>query len=1013
MGTKIGLHLISGMAYGGNNWNGYQHGYNPNFTGEQQFFNSQLYPDAQGRPPWHQEWDQISQYYYNGSVPPAANRTPARNSQFSQNRGPRNFTPQQNRQPRNNNNQQQQSPGGQHERRRFNQNPRPYPISEPIRPLMSESQDNQAPVETPESTAEGAKGGAVRKRNKIQQPRPQPSGGRPRPGKRWSREGEAGRQNSYGNGYSYTEPDNSSTKENEQQKPIPQKREFNPRKPNFRNKDMSQREFLIHQMNAEKLECMVCYESIKHKNPIWSCSGCFNLFHIWCVQKWSRSTDFEEGWRCPGCNMGYQKMPEKSCYCGKTLQQARDMNLKSYSSKHCCEEICHKKRPRAVTAKFDCEHPCSEMCHPGPCPPCEGMSLRHCPCGKKSTRVKCGVDTDLLCDNTCDKLLACGRHRCQDQCHTGSCSECLLPIDLECMCGQEKKEVVCKDAPKGDLSCHSCKKPCGKQLECGNHMCADECHAPPCSPCPLLPEINTRCLCGKVAQSLLLLSPRKSCLDPVPQCPNKCNRTLLCEHNCPEKCHTCDCPPCQLQSQRYCACGSSKKMIPCSLVAFDAVTCNKKCTKWLSCLRHKCHDICCRRETHDCLQLCNKFLNCGRHKCDALCHTDRCPPCLLASFDELRCECQTEVIYPPVPCGTRPPQCSKPCTRSHPCGHNSHNCHSEEECPPCTVQVRKWCMGKHKEVYPVLCNQEFVSCHLLCGKPLECGQHHCIKKCHAGPCLNERCTQSCTKQRAECGHSCNSPCHGASPCPDTKCMFELKVTCECKTISEIRPCHKQLEAYKKKVQMEALVENMSDLMQGHKVPLPGAVPLAHWTMVVGLECDHNCAVKKRNDKFFIGLQIVNPDLGQKLKLDYPSSLQNWVAQDKEFVKEVHNTLAELVLCTQKGTQRFRMHSFGVMNQAKRKFVHEYSTYFGLTSQSIDKRHSRSVDVTAEKNNCWIPSISLHEMVGKKLSHSNSKSSLREMSRAPATKQEEPAAPAQASSSSTVLSYTQALAAKKN
>jgi len=39
-----------------------------------------------------------------------------------------------------------------------------------------------------------------------------------------------------------------------------------------------------------------------------------------------------------------------------------------------------------------------------------------------------------------------------------------------------------------------------------------------------------------------------------------------------------------------------------------------------------------------------------------------------------------------------------------------------------------------------------------------------------------------------------------------------------------------------------------------------------------------------------------------------------------------------------------------MNQMKRKFIHEYAPYFGLTSQSMDKRHSRSVDVTAEKNN---------------------------------------------------------------
>ena len=38
-------------------------------------------------------------------------------------------------------------------------------------------------------------------------------------------------------------------------------------------------------------------------------------------------------------------------------------------------------------------------------------------------------------------------------------------------------------------------------------------------------------------------------------------------------------------------------------------------------------------------------------------------------FDELRCHCGTSVIYPPVPCGTHPPECYKPCTRTHSCNH--------------------------------------------------------------------------------------------------------------------------------------------------------------------------------------------------------------------------------------------------------------------------------------------------------------------------------------------------------
>lgn len=70
---------------------------------------------------------------------------------------------------------------------------------------------------------------------------------------------------------------------------------------------------------------------------------------------------------------------------------------------------------------------------------------------------------------------------------------------------------------------------------------------------------------------------------------------------------------------------------------------------------------------------------------------------LFLGFDELRCHCGTAVLYPPIHCGTKPPECSQPCTRSHPCDHEvKHSCHSDENCPPCTSLTTKWCYGKHK-----------------------------------------------------------------------------------------------------------------------------------------------------------------------------------------------------------------------------------------------------------------------------------------------------------------------------
>lgn len=81
----------------------------------------------------------------------------------------------------------------------------------------------------------------------------------------------------------------------------------------------------------------------------------------------------------------------------------------------------------------------------------------------------------------------------------------------------------------------------------------------------------------------------------------------------------------------------------------------------------------------------------GKHKCDKICHKGLCAPCGRTSFNELQCECGASVIYPPVPCGTKKPECLKPCKRIHSCDHSVlHNCHSAPTCPPCCIQTTKY-----------------------------------------------------------------------------------------------------------------------------------------------------------------------------------------------------------------------------------------------------------------------------------------------------------------------------------
>lgn len=147
------------------------------------------------------------------------------------------------------------------------------------------------------------------------------------------------------------------------------------------------------------------------------------------------------------------------------------------------------------------------------------------------------------------------------------------------------------------------------------------------------------------------------------------------------------------------------------------------------CGKHKCNQVCCIDVDHICHQRCSGTMSCGKHRCELLCHRGKCGKCLQSSeyctpfkysynlgcgtcgmfffkyrnyssstgFEELYCHCRSSVIYPPVPCGAKPPVCDKPCRRQHDCDHPPlHTCHSDRECPPCIVFTDKLCFGGHE-----------------------------------------------------------------------------------------------------------------------------------------------------------------------------------------------------------------------------------------------------------------------------------------------------------------------------
>nr|CAD7444453.1 unnamed protein product [Timema bartmani] len=779
--------------------------------------------------------------------------------------------------------------------------------------------------------------------------------------------------------------------------------------------EASQRERLVEQLTKGTLECLVCCDRVRQQDPVWSCGNCYHVLHLKCIKKWAKSSKVETGWRCPACQNVTEKVPQLyRCFCSKAIEPQWNRQ----DVPHTCGEMCGKTRD-----KPDCVHRCTLLCHPGPCPPCVAQVNRQCGCGATSKVVKCGGDKPLLCDALCGKELNCSVHKCTRKCHIGECGNCEEIVIQACHCGKESRKIAC-DLTSVGVTYFSCGGICEKHLTCGNHQCTLVCHTGPCGECELSPDKVTHCPCGKT--ELTADQARNSCLDTIPNCPLICGKKLACgqpnnPHHCKEECHNGKCPPCPLSTLVKCRCGNMDREIPCIELTTraDDARCEKKCTKKRACGKHRCNQLCCIDVDHVCPMVCNHMLTCGQHRCDEPCHRGHCRPCWRTSFDELYCECGASVLYPPVPCGTRRPSCSKPCSRPHPCEHPPiHNCHSEPTCPLCTVLTQKYCYGKHENIeevnphycggkvgshlgkttpsspeqdsnlnLPILdslgqqktsvlanyttelrktipCHQADFSCGLPCNKDLSCGRHRCILPCHKGPCLKEgqACTQPCTTTRNLCGHNCASPCHDG-PCLDSPCKEMVKVTCECGHRFTTRACFDNVKEYQR-MATSLLASKMADMQLGHSVDIGDLLsnPTTRKMSLKTLECNDECKLIERNRRMAIGLQIRNPDLSAKLTPRYSEFMRQWAKKDPNLCNMVQEKLTELVQLAKQSKQKSRSHSFDPMNRDKRQFVHEYCEHFGCESMAYDQEPKRNVVAIATRDKAWLPSMSLMEVI---------------------------------------------------
>lgn len=745
-------------------------------------------------------------------------------------------------------------------------------------------------------------------------------------------------------------------------------------KPQILQSSETQLNVLLDQLTTGTYECMVCCDRVKQQHAIWNCSKCYNVFHMGCIKKWARSPAAHveiEGWRCPGCQNITRKFPSTyNCYCGKVNEP--EWNRRE--TPHSCGEVCGKKRSNNDT----CTHPCNILCHPGPCPPCPASVIKPCLCGRMTRKVRCSQQKPLTCTEECGKYKNCGIHKCEVICHTGDCNQCDILVEQMCFCGKNIRSILCGSNAfeitrhRTSKSVYSCKGVCNKMLSCGHHYCSEICHDGDCKLCPLRPSAVTTCPCTQTKISDLKDEDgnkfvRNECIDPIPLCDRICGKPLRCGgdniHTCKLKCHSGPCPPCANGSSTiHCRCGKSEDDVPCSEIPEELYVCDRRCNKKRKCGRHKCGKTCCIQTEHLCTQICGRKLECKLHRCEETCHRGNCHTCYNVSFEDLSCHCGAEVMLPPIPCGTKPPECLRECMRRHSCFHPvKHNCHNEEKCPPCVVLVKKPCNCGRVVRSNIPCHQENVSCGAPCKKVLPCG-HHCLKPCHQGPCMeeNDKCTQPCSIMRVECIHPCALNCHQGQACPPSSCKAMVTLKCSCGNRETQVECsdggatYQRLssEAFARQQQMSKGTVDISNLFhsEGKQKVLP---------------CNEQCTAIERNRRLAEALKIDEHGPAAMEQQIYSSFLQMWARQDPMLIQSVEQELTNIIDAVAWLDKTKRSHTFPSMRREKRQVVHELAEVFDCKSVSIDEEPNRSVMVTAVRGVSRIPHILLSDSVKKK------------------------------------------------
>lgn len=131
-----------------------------------------------------------------------------------------------------------------------------------------------------------------------------------------------------------------------------------------------------------------------------------------------------------------------------------------------------------------------------------------------------------------------------------------------------------------------------------------------------------------------------------------------------------------------------------------------------------------------------------------------------------------------------------------------------------------------------------------------------------------------------------------------------------------------------------------------------------------LECNNDCKTLERNRRMEIGFKLINPTLSTLPKFvpNYSQHVRTFYKKESAFIMMIHEKLTDLVKLAKDSKAPYRSFSFPSMNRDKRHAVHDMAEQFGVETKAYDAEPNRNVVATAMRESCWLPSMSISEVI---------------------------------------------------